>query len=360
MSLPSSSGTLNFDCCATRKDGPVSFHASSEKDVRQWGYTATTLTAVELRPRCSYDDATAVPTALASYTRQPQHDDIEQISAREHMVLSVYGMTCTGCSKNFMNVLSRTPGVSSPQVKFVSGSAEFDVDTFLTGEVNAALSRIEKETGFKCSRIVNEYQEMCVLMSASSAECLENSNIAGLVSVTKGKDQTYRISFNSRIVGARSLLLPDARLESPEKNAVSTDENRRLTWAALNTALAASLTIPVVVLEWSNNPVPYTGLAVPMVLVIAGGVAARAGLFTKAADAIERASQVTDVVFDETGTLTETDLKVDHETLLPIDTLRKEDILSLCESIVDGNQHPVSAAVGSRLASQPLPADKNV
>ncbi|KAK5745286.1 hypothetical protein LTR17_001447 [Elasticomyces elasticus] len=626
---------LSFDCCATRVGGQVSFRASPEKDVDQWGSTVTTPTTTELRPGCSYADTTTAKTAHASYANRSQHDDIEQTSAREHVVLSVSGMTCTGCSKKFMNVLNRTPGVSSPQVTFVSGSAEFDVDTSVVGEVDAALSRIEKETGFKCSRVVNEYHELCVLMSASSAKCLENSNTPGLVSVTKGKDKTYRITFNPRIVGARSILPPDARLASPENNAASTDEKRRLTRAAINTALAASLTIPVVVLEWSNNPIPHTtrsivtlvlatlvqaiavpefyigamkslvysrvvemdmlvvisitaayvysvvafglteagvdleqksifetstllitlvllgrlmaawarmraisavslrslqvetalllsptgetakvdarllefgdcinipphsrivtdgkvvsgssavdesmltgesipvakevgseiiagtmngdgtlqiritrlpggnsiteianlvekavaakprvqeladkvaswfitavvgiavvvfciwiavaitlrdrngggavgvaityaiavlaiscpcalGLAVPMVLVIAGGVAARAGLVIKAADAIERAPHITDVVFDKTGTLTESDLRVVREIVLPTDTLRDEDILSLCKAIVDGNQHPVSAAVGSHLASQPLPANTDV
>ncbi|KAK5739981.1 hypothetical protein LTR17_004878 [Elasticomyces elasticus] len=175
-------------------------------------------------------------------------------------------MTCTGCNKKFMNVLSRTPGVSSPQVTFVSGSAEFDVDTSVVGDVDAALKQIEQGTGFNRSRIVSEYHELCVLMSASSAKCLENSNMPGVISVTKGKYQTYRITFNPRIIGARSLLPPDARLASPEKNAVSTAEKRRLTRAALNTALAASLTIPVVVLEWSNNPIPHTRSIVTLVL----------------------------------------------------------------------------------------------
>ncbi|KAK4922950.1 hypothetical protein LTR49_009781 [Elasticomyces elasticus] len=628
---------LNFDCCATRVGpvgGLISSRASPEKNVGRWASTATS-TATELRPQCSYDDTTTVKTTHALYADRSQQDDIEQTSAREHVVLSVSGMTCTGCSKKFMNVLNRTPGISSPQVTFVSGSAEFDVDTSVVGEFDATLSRIEKETGFRCSRIVDEYHELCVLMSASSVNCLENSNMPGLVSVTKRKDQTYRITFNPRIVGARSLLPPDARLASPEQNAVSTDEKRRLTRAALNTALAASLTIPVVVLEWSNNPIPHTtrsivtlvlatlvqgiavpefyigamkslvysrvvemdmlvvisitaayvysvvafglteagvdleqksifetstllitlvllgrlmaawarmraisavsprslqvetalllsptgetakvdarllefedcisvpphsrivtdgkvisgssavdesmltgesipvgkevgseiiagtmngdgtlqvritrlpagnsiteianlvekavaarprvqeladkvaswfitavvgiavvvfciwiavaitlrnrsgggavgvaityaiavlaiscpcalGLAVPMVLVIAGGVAARAGLVIKAADAIERAPQVTDVVFDKTGTLTESDLRVVQETVLPTDTLREKDILSLCKAIVEGNEHPVSTAISSHLASQPLPANTHL
>ncbi|KAK5562039.1 hypothetical protein LTR43_012366, partial [Exophiala xenobiotica] len=51
------------------------------------------------------------------------------------------------------------------------------------------------------------------------------------------------------------------------------------------------------------------GLAVPMVLVVAGGVAARGGVIIKTADVIERGFKVTDVVFDKTGTLTEPSLE---------------------------------------------------
>ena len=46
------------------------------------------------------------------------------------------------------------------------------------------------------------------------------------------------------------------------------------------------------------------GLAVPMVLIIAGGVAAKLGVVIEHATATERAFRVTDVVFDKTGMLT--------------------------------------------------------
>jgi Cu2+-exporting ATPase len=93
------------------------------------------------------------------------------------------------------------------------------------------------------------------------------------------------------------------------------------------------------------------GLAVPMVLVIAAGVSARAGVIIKAADVIERGHQVTDVVFDKTGTLTEGDLQVVHEMVLPNATLSKDAILALGKAMVDGNEHPVSAAVAAHLTS---------
>lgn len=47
------------------------------------------------------------------------------------------------------------------------------------------------------------------------------------------------------------------------------------------------------------------GLAVPMVVVIAGGVAARHGLVFKTAETIDLARKISHVVFDKTGTLTQ-------------------------------------------------------
>jgi len=52
------------------------------------------------------------------------------------------------------------------------------------------------------------------------------------------------------------------------------------------------------------------GLAVPMVLVIAGGVAANHGFIFTTAESIEVARKVNHVVFDKTGTLTQGNLTV--------------------------------------------------
>jgi heavy metal translocating P-type ATPase len=87
------------------------------------------------------------------------------------------------------------------------------------------------------------------------------------------------------------------------------------------------------------------GLAVPMVLVVAGGVAARGGVIIKTADVIERGFQVTDVVFDKTGTLTEPALEVVEEEIFPNNRVDKEKMLSLIMTLVKSNKHPVSEAV---------------
>jgi Cu2+-exporting ATPase len=90
------------------------------------------------------------------------------------------------------------------------------------------------------------------------------------------------------------------------------------------------------------------GLAVPMVLVIAGGVAAKSGIIIKQADAIERGYRVTDVVFDKTGTLTEGDLAVVHSDVFEQEELSAAEILAITKALTKDNMHPVSLAVANR------------
>jgi Cu2+-exporting ATPase len=91
------------------------------------------------------------------------------------------------------------------------------------------------------------------------------------------------------------------------------------------------------------------GLAVPMVIVVASGIAARHGVIFKSANSMEVAYKTTDVVFDKTGTLTLGQLKVVEESYLEDDiALQKSMLLGLLANI----KHPVSVAVESHLVAQ--------
>lgn len=96
------------------------------------------------------------------------------------------------------------------------------------------------------------------------------------------------------------------------------------------------------------------GLAVPMVLVVAGGIAARGGVIIKSAECTERARKVTDVVFDKTGTITEDSLDVMEEEFL----IDQEEAIALSKALVAGNKHPVSLAVAKYLDQRAPPAAK--
>jgi Cu2+-exporting ATPase len=93
------------------------------------------------------------------------------------------------------------------------------------------------------------------------------------------------------------------------------------------------------------------GLAVPMVLVVAGGIAARGGVIIKTANTTEGARKTTDVVFDKTGTITEAELAVTEQVNLHGDM---QENLALAKALVSGGKHPVSAAVEKHLGQQAI------
>jgi len=85
------------------------------------------------------------------------------------------------------------------------------------------------------------------------------------------------------------------------------------------------------------------GLAVPMVVLIAGGVAARFGIIFRDPQKLETARSVTDVVFDKTGTLTcgvLTVVSAEYHVTGQNDARVKSQILSLLQDV----KHPVAAA----------------
>lgn len=88
------------------------------------------------------------------------------------------------------------------------------------------------------------------------------------------------------------------------------------------------------------------GLAVPMVIVIAGGVAAKHGVIFKSAITVEIARNTSHVVFDKTGTLTQGQLSVMEEVYFGED---QDHAASVALGLTCDSKHPVSVAVSAYL-----------
>ncbi|EKG11865.1 ATPase P-type K/Mg/Cd/Cu/Zn/Na/Ca/Na/H-transporter [Macrophomina phaseolina MS6] len=91
------------------------------------------------------------------------------------------------------------------------------------------------------------------------------------------------------------------------------------------------------------------GLAVPMVIVIAGGVAAKHGVVFRVPSAIETTRKVTHVVFDKTGTLTQGKMSVINACYM---FKPSSSTLPHLLGLVAGQRHPVSSAVADYLDAQ--------
>ncbi|KAF2449402.1 heavy metal translocatin [Karstenula rhodostoma CBS 690.94] len=83
------------------------------------------------------------------------------------------------------------------------------------------------------------------------------------------------------------------------------------------------------------------GLAVPMVVLIASGVAARLGIIFRDPQKLETARNVTDIVFDKTGTLTDGVLTVERKAFYEA---TEKEVRGFVLGLLDGIKHPVSVA----------------
>ena len=90
------------------------------------------------------------------------------------------------------------------------------------------------------------------------------------------------------------------------------------------------------------------GLAVPMVMVIAGGVGAKHGVVVKSPEAVENARNISHVIFDKTGTLTQGRFVVVEEVYREEP---REKAASIIKQLTANSKHPVSQALATHLES---------
>ncbi|KFY31879.1 hypothetical protein V493_00718 [Pseudogymnoascus sp. VKM F-4281 (FW-2241)] len=184
--------------------------------------------------------------------------DPEKAAAREHVLLTVGGMDCSGCANKMTRSLNSMSGISNVQVVFVTGMAEFDLDSEVVA-VEDVILKAERATGLRCSRVITDNQTLDVVMDADAAKQYSSKMPLGVTAFETLDKKSYRITFDPTVIGARSLLSfgDGARLAGPGQDGAWTDGRARLFKMSITTICATILTLPVVVLAWANTPVPY-------------------------------------------------------------------------------------------------------
>ncbi len=82
------------------------------------------------------------------------------------------------------------------------------------------------------------------------------------------------------------------------------------------------------------------GLATPVAIMVATGVAAKHGLLIKNAEILERTHSIDTIILDKTGTITEGLPKVIH-----IESFTEDDILRIAYSLEQKSEHPLATAI---------------
>ena len=94
------------------------------------------------------------------------------------------------------------------------------------------------------------------------------------------------------------------------------------------------------------------GLAVPTAVMVATGKGAELGVLIKGGEALQRASQVTTIVMDKTGTLTEGQPAVTDILSAPGTTHTAQEILRLVASVESSSEHPLGQAIVRHATNQ--------
>ncbi len=87
------------------------------------------------------------------------------------------------------------------------------------------------------------------------------------------------------------------------------------------------------------------GLAVPTAVMVATGKGAELGVLIKGGEALQRAGDITTVVLDKTGTVTEGRPTVTDLVRAPASGLSDEDLLRLVASLEGSSEHPLADAI---------------
>lgn len=85
------------------------------------------------------------------------------------------------------------------------------------------------------------------------------------------------------------------------------------------------------------------GLATPMSIMVATGRAATMGILFKNAEAIEVMKEVTTIIVDKTGTLTEGKPKL--TSITPLGSFSEQELLQLAATLEKGSEHPLAEAI---------------
>ena len=238
---------------------------------------------IQLSPACSHDIEAITSTSTLVQANDVENFEIEKgPSQLEHLVLSVEGMTCTGCEKKLSRSLACLPAVLNPRASLVLGVAEFDYSSTST-DIDNLLQTLQHMTGFKFTKVTLTGQDLDLIVDGNIEDFPLNGELpAGVADIKLLGKTSIRVTYNPRVIGARELLLDPffrltklAPLAPPPLIASGRAHVRKM---LLMTLFSAVLTIPVLVMAWvwalPEHAILYgaisVGLATVVQIVVAG------------------------------------------------------------------------------------------
>lgn len=276
-------------CCIKSNSNPISMASTSEANGCSKKACCTgevlvslcTSAATTKAQTKSVNDIAPAPATIS--TPGIGNVDIEKGPFQvEHIVMSVHGMTCTGCETILNRSLGSLSAISNIKTSLFLSKAEFDLSGPASVNGIDIIKTIENMTGFICTKMTQSGQDLDIIVSGNVQEfaCKEDLPF-GVTELTVLDKNTIRVTYHPEVVGARDLLSnPFFRLTKLAPTGAppliaSGRAHVRMTF--FMTLLSALLTIPVLILAWAPLPkheVLYgaisLGLATVVQTVVAG------------------------------------------------------------------------------------------
>ncbi|KAL5383532.1 hypothetical protein DPSP01_005928 [Paraphaeosphaeria sporulosa] len=179
------------------------------------------------------------------------------LSGKEHVVLSVSGMTCTGCETKLSRTLETMSSVTKLKTSLVLSRAEFDLDMGAQ-TVEEVMKHLERTTEFKFERISNRGSSLDMICDEDATEIVKSDWPSGVIEIRAIDKRRVRIDFDPKVVGARELLglvwpCP-LKLAPPSSDPALDTGARHVRHVGYMTQLSILLTIPVLVITWAPLP----------------------------------------------------------------------------------------------------------
>ena len=215
----------------------------------------------------------------------------------------------------------------------VEGSSEVD-ESLVTGESRPA----QKAPGaFAVGGTVNLHGSFVLEVTRTGADTV----LAGIIrAVEEAQGERPRVqAVADRVVG---VFVPAVLAL-----AVATASGHLLLGAPPTQALMTGVSVLVIACPCA------LGLATPLAVLLATGVASARGLLVKGGDAFEAASRVTDLLLDKTGTVTRG--RPSLREVVPLDGGSREEALWLAAAVESRSEHSFGRAVVEAARSLPGP-----
>lgn len=184
--------------------------------------------------------------------------DLEMgLSGQEHVILSISGMTCTGCETKVSRTLEKFPAITKLKTSLLLSRAEFDLDVGTTSAVEI-MKHLERTTEFKFERVTNQGSSLDLICSGDPIDIVKGDWPDGVTEVKMVERKTIRVDFDAKIVGARDLVekgWPNPMpLAPPSADPTLEAGAKHVRQVGYMTLLSIVLTIPVLVLSWAPLP----------------------------------------------------------------------------------------------------------